>query len=72
MKYPAQYIHGKVHIFWEGHKILRNLHLSNVVPVKSTVDISQNVVAFSEYMNFNVKQAYLKKAVFLTYFPNLN
>ena len=24
-----------------------------VVPVKSTVDISQNFVAFSEYMNFN-------------------
>ena len=20
--------HGKVHIFWEGHKILRNLHLT--------------------------------------------
>ena len=38
---------SKVHIFWEGHKILRNLHLtlSYVVPVKS-------FVAFSEYMNF--------------------
>ena len=27
--------------------------LSYVVPVKSTVEISQNFVAFSEYMNFN-------------------
>ena len=46
----------KVHIFWQGHKILRNLHrrfceistvdLSHVVPVKSTVEIlwpSQNI-----------------------------
>ena len=45
---------GKVHIFWEGHKILRNLHsyLSYVVPVKSNVEILQNFVSFSEYMNF--------------------
>ena len=28
------------------------LLLSNVVPVKSKVKISQNFVAFSEYMNF--------------------
>ena len=35
----------KVHIFWEGHKILQNL--SYVVTVKSTVEISQNFVAFS-------------------------
>ena len=28
-------------------------HLSYVVPVKSKVEISQNFVAFSEYMNFN-------------------
>ena len=33
----------KVHIFWEGHKIL---------PVRSKVKILQNYVAFSEYMNF--------------------
>ena len=26
-----------------------------VVPVKSTVEISQNFVAFSEYMNFNIQ-----------------
>ena len=45
-----------VHIFWEGQKILQNLHLtfvqSYVVPVKSKVEISQNILAFSEYMNF--------------------
>ena len=35
-------------------KILRNHHLSNVVMVKSTSDILQNFVAFSEYMNFNL------------------
>ena len=29
------------------------LLLSYVVPVKSKVEISQNFVAFSEYMNFN-------------------
>ena len=28
------------------------LHIHYVVPVKSTVEISQNFVAFSEYMNF--------------------
>ena len=45
---------SKVHLLLEGHKILRNLHLtlSYVVPVKSKVKISQNFVAFSEYMNF--------------------
>ena len=34
--------------------MLRNLHqkLVLVVPVKSTVEISKNFVAFSEYMNF--------------------
>ena len=49
----------KVHIFWEGHTILRNLHLlSYVVPVESKVKISQNFVAFSEYMNF--KKSYSK------------
>ena len=45
----------KVHIFWEGHKFLRNLHLtflSYVVPVKSKVEISQNFVAFSQHINF--------------------
>ena len=48
---------SKVHIFWEGHKILGNLHLTFVlctVPVKSMVEISQNFVAFSEYMNLYI------------------
>ena len=36
---------------------MRNLHFTfvYVVPVKIKVEISQNFVAFSEYMNFNVK-----------------
>ena len=34
--------------------VFSTVDLSNVVPVKSTEEISQNVVAFSEYMNFNV------------------
>ena len=39
----------KVHIFWEGHKILRNFHLTSVlctyvVPVKSKVKISQKPI----------------------------
>ena len=40
----------KVCIFWEGHKILRNLLLllSTVHTDKSYVEISQNSVAFSE------------------------
>ena len=43
----------KVYIFWEGHKIWRNLHLTFLCTVdKSKVKISQNFVAFSEYMNF--------------------
>ena len=31
--------------------------LSYVVPVKSTMEISQNFVAFSEYMNFSKKHS---------------
>ena len=42
----------KVRMFWEGHKIL-TLLLSTVHTDKSKVKISQNFVAFSEYMNFN-------------------
>ena len=34
--------------FWE----ISTLDLSYVVPVKPTVEISQNFVVFSEYMNF--------------------
>ena len=36
--------------FWE----ISTVDLSYVVTVKSTVEISQNFVAFSEYMNFTV------------------
>ena len=46
---------GKVHIFWEGHKILRNLPLTFTYTVYSIVKskgkTSQIFVAFSEYMN---------------------
>ena len=38
----------KVHIFWEGHKILRHLHCRFVF---STVEMLQKFIAFSEYMN---------------------
>ena len=46
---------NKVHIFWEGHKILRNLHLTFEWHYlgKIKVKISKKFVAFSEYMNFN-------------------
>ena len=46
----------KVHIFWEGNKVLRisTFLLSYIVPVKSKVEleISQNFVAFIEYTSF--------------------
>ena len=46
----------KVHIFWEGHKILQNLHHRfdryNMEIHGYTVEISQKFEAFSEYMNF--------------------
>ena len=45
------YFCSKVQIFWEGHKIWRNLHLTFVLSSASQ-KISQNFVAFSEYMNF--------------------
>ena len=49
---------GKVYIFWEGHNILWNLHrnLSGCSASQITMEISQNVEAFSEYMNFKNKQ----------------
>ena len=49
--------HVKVHKFWKGNKILRNLHLTLTVctAVKSKVKILQNFVAFSEYMNFTMQ-----------------
>ena len=59
----GKFLFFKVHIFWEGHKILRNLHrrfvlCSAVLPVKSTVEISPNFMAFSEYMNFTNKHLF--------------
>ena len=44
----------KVHIIWEGHKILRNLHLTFDYSTKSKVKISQNFMAFLEYMNCTI------------------
>ena len=38
---------------------ISTVDLSYVVTVKSTVEISQNFVAFSEYMNFKVKNQLL-------------
>ena len=35
---------------------ISTVYLSYVVPVKSTVEISQNFVAFSECMNFKIPQ----------------
>ena len=45
---------------------MRNLHLilSYVLSVKSKVEISQNFVTFSEYMNFTKGQC-ISKATFL-------
>ena len=45
---------------------ISTLLLSYVVPVKSKVEISQNFVAFSEYMNFTIspKSIFLSKKVF--------
>ena len=44
----------KVHIFSEATKFCKisTIDLSYVVPVKSSVEISKNFVAFPEYMNF--------------------
>ena len=68
---------GKVHIFWEGHKILRNLPLltvwlswvinllATVHTVKSKGKISQYFVAFSKYIWT------LKKTITFRYFLKL-
>ena len=43
---------------------MRNLHhrfVLYVVPVKSTVEILQNFVGFSEYMNFKRKSSFLNQ-----------
>ena len=50
----AELLFFKVEVFVECQKIFwetTTLDLSYVVLVKSTVEISQNFVAFSEYMN---------------------
>ena len=40
---------------------ISTLDLSYVVTVKSTVEISQNFVAFSEYMNFKIGCCWMKE-----------
>ena len=45
---------------------ISTLLLSYVVPVKSKVEISQNFVAFSEYMNFKIR---LQRALQLDFWP---
>ena len=61
----------KVQIFWEGHKILRNLHLTFVLcsASQSKVEISQNFLAFSEYMNF--KLTLVRRSCLIWYYPYL-
>ena len=61
MKWPVNF----TYLFWEGHKFLRNLHGRFVVTVKSTVENSQNFLAFSEYMNFaiNIRVVRLFKVI---------
>ena len=47
------HVSGKVHIFWEGHKILRNLPLTfdcSTYSQKQGEDFA-NFLAFSEYIN---------------------
>ena len=53
----------------KGHKISRNLHLTlaKVHTVKSKLKISQNFVAFSEYMNFKLE----KVTTFHSFSPEL-
>ena len=43
--------------------VISNVNLSYVVLVKSTVEILQNFVAFSEYVNFNKPRLMKKKKV---------
>ena len=45
---------------------ISTVDLSYVATVKSTVEILQNSVAFTEYMNFNVEKAYLHHHSFQT------
>ena len=54
----AFFAHQKEHVKFKYSEkatkflVISTLLLSYVVPVKSKVEISQNFVAFSEYMNF--------------------
>ena len=50
---------------------ISTVDLSYVVPVKSTVEISQNIVAFSEYMNFKKKLMYARIFSFFQVLHNL-
>ena len=61
-KIATECMYFKVRIFWEGHRILRNLHLNFVLCTASQilVEISQNFVAFSENMNFIQWNIFLK------------
>ena len=43
---------------------ISNVNSSYVVPVKSTVEISKKIVAFSEYMNFNKHPTFEKQSSF--------
>ena len=45
---------------------ISTLLLSYVVPVKSKVEISQNFVAFSKYMNFKLLHSFWKNVITLT------
>ena len=50
-------VFAKVHISWEDHKFCEIFTISLTVctVVKSKGKISQDFVAFSEYMNFNIR-----------------
>ena len=48
----SKLVNTKVHIFWEGHKILRNLPLTFDYSTFSQ-ELGEDFVAFSEYKNFN-------------------
>ena len=67
----------KVHIFWEGRKILRNPPLTFDYSTYSQGKgkISQNFVAFSIYMNFTVMVLltyYIMSCIFLISSKNCN
>ena len=55
-------------MFWEGHEFCQistvNLSYESIVTVKSTAEISQDFVAFSENINF-IKNEKQKKSFFV-------